>query len=318
MAKRAFVGLAFGLLLLGCSAQSASPEPERAAVRDVASRTELARGKLVLEQVSCAGYVQYGAALATFTLECLGTIAPESYRIAGGKLERGFDACSLDASRLRDIDAILSLQEREALAPGISQCLTRRYSAFLTDFAASEIGACPSWRKLETVNPVTPEVIEHTTRTLMNAFAHPNQSFTFPEALEEKNLWAVSFAGELEGTAAGAAAAACAGGFEGFVLGHEAQSVLTDPPTWIVPWTYPNAAADPFLNPNFYHPMSFYGPPPGAIFGHYNRFAPCPSCPAEKCSYYVGGFHVRTRLQADCLDWADISTCVSYCGPPLP
>ena len=94
--------------------------------------------------------------------------------------------------------------------------------------------------------------------------------------------------------------------------------MLTDPYVWIMPWTYPSAAADPFLRPGYYHPMSFAGPPPGAIFGHYNRYAPCPSCPPEACSYYLGGLHFKTRLQADCLDVTNLDTCVSYCGPPLP
>jgi hypothetical protein len=319
MAKRVFVVWALSVLGLGCSGESSSSEPERAATRNAASEIEPVRSSLAMTSFACAGYQQYGAALATFTLDCLGTIAPTSYRITAGKLERSFDTCPVDSSKLRDIDAVLSLQHREAQAPGLSQCLSRRYVQFLADFSDEGVSMCPSWRKLQTVNPISHALIESTSLELERAFAHPAEPFSMPDVLEEKNLWAVSFEGAQRSASLspGAAASACAGGFDGFVLGHEAGSVLTDPPSWLAPWTFATAADDPFLKPGFYHPMSFYGPPPGAVFAHYNRFAPCPGCPAEACSYFAG-VHRKTRLQADCLDPADISTCVAYCGPPLP
>jgi hypothetical protein len=314
MAKRVFVGWAFGLLSLACSAEGESVESARAAKRTVPSQTQLARDATLPAQLACDTAKQYGAALATFTVDCLGTIGPDSYRVVGNRLQRGFESCSLDASKLRDIDSLLSLQEREDRAPGLSQCLAQRYTTFLAQLAGSKVAACPSWRKVHTVNPITPEIIDRVALELERSFV------AMPDALEEKNLYQAYFEPGFErGTmSAGTAAVACAAGFEGFVLGHEADKVLTDPYSWVLAVTFATASDDPFLRPGYYHPMSYAGPPPGAIYGHYNRFAPCPGCPPEACSYWAGAFHVRTRLQADCLDPTDINTCVSYCGPPLP
>ena len=114
-------------------------------------------------------------------------------------------------------------------------------------------------------------------------------------------------------------AMACAGGFPGFVISGEGESVLTDPPAWLLDTTYLGADTDPYLRPGYYHPMSYYGGVPGVAFGEYERFDPCGGgkCPPESCSYYAG-LHLKTQLQKDCLDDADVSTCVSYCGPKLP
>jgi hypothetical protein len=69
--------------------------------------------------LECRGFNQYTAALATFTVDCLGTIAPDSFRVEGGLLERTFERCVLDPAKLADIDAILSLQRRAAMLPNV-------------------------------------------------------------------------------------------------------------------------------------------------------------------------------------------------------
>lgn len=327
MAKRVVVGVTLGIL--GCSAEPPSPSERGAAPQQIAPSEGL-RDRVTARQLACAPYQQYTAALATFTVDCLGTITPDSFHIsATGELSRTFNACPAGHSRLSDIDGLLSLQRRDEQLPLLRECWAGHYAEFLADFSASGVKECPTWRKLKTVNPVTHDVIDRTSvelqraldRTSAAAFGAgaPVAAVRVPDALEEKNLYAVSFAeaSTANASSAGATASACAAGFPGFVLEHDARSVLTDPYTWLAPWTYPNAAADPFLNPGFFHPMSFAGPPPGAQFGHYNRYAPCPGCPAERCSYYQAGIHRITHLQPECLDPSDISTCVSYCGPPL-
>ena len=111
----------------------------------------------------------------------------------------------------------------------------------------------------------------------------------------------------------GATAARCAGGFAGFVIESMEDSVLTDPPAWLLDTVYPGIAQDPYLRPGYYHPMSWYPAPPGVSFGDVARAEPCPTCPPEFCTY--GTFHKVARLQKDCLDDRDESTCNSFCGP---
>src|SRR6185503_12179272 len=106
------------------------------------------------------------------------------------------------------------------------------------------------------------------------------------------------------------------GGFRGFVLETHAETVLTDPAYWLLDTTYATAAQDPFLRSGAYrHPMSYYGPLPGAQFANANRARPCPNCPPESCSYYAGSIHITLPLKLDCLDPADFSTCVGVCEP---
>jgi hypothetical protein len=232
---------------------------------------------------------------------------------------------------LAAIDGLLSLQRRVTALPLARECMAGRYADFLRSFAGSGIGECPSWHKERTVNPITTQVVEAVSPRLGRVVARSalaaaadelvvEQVSRFPEELEEKNLYRVRYAdpaGAVDQVAPGVSAALCAGGFDGFVLETSDDVVLTDPVAWLLNTTFPSASADPFLRPGYYHPMSFYGPLPGAKFANYARYAPCPGCPPEMCSYYAG-MHTLTRLQADCLDPSDITTCVAYCGPPLP
>src|SRR4029450_10940984 len=59
----------------------------------------------------CTEYNGITAALATFTVDCLGTIDSKSFTVsADGILARNFDSCPLDQSKLESIDGLLSLQ----------------------------------------------------------------------------------------------------------------------------------------------------------------------------------------------------------------
>lgn len=99
------------------------------------------------------------------------------------------------------------------------------------------------------------------------------------------------------------------------------DTVLTDPPYWLLDTTYASSAADPFLRPGYYHPMSYYGPLPGTQFADRHRVKPCPGCVPETCSYY-SGIHIHIPLRCDCLDPKNNATCpttdtscVGYCAP---
>jgi hypothetical protein len=72
----------FGLLALGCSAQPSDEGARQASERSTASPGFFAdQASITAQGVDCHGYDQYTAALATFTVDCLGTIGPEAYRV---------------------------------------------------------------------------------------------------------------------------------------------------------------------------------------------------------------------------------------------
>lgn len=338
MTRISLARVVFGSLVLGCSGQPSDEGAESASARAAASpRAFLDRASITAEGLDCQAYNQYTAALATFTVDCLGTIGPDTYGVgSSGNLERKFEACTRDSSKLSAIDGLLSLQQRAGELPLIRECVAGHYADYLRSFADSGVQECPTWHEKRPVNPITAQVIQAVAPKLGRVVARPalaaaadelvadelviEQAARFPAELEEHNLYRVepiNPASALAQVDPARAAAACAGGFAGFVLETSGDLVLTDPVVWLLDTTYPSAAEDPFLRPGYYHPMSFYGPLPGAQFANYARYAPCPTCPPEKCSYFAG-IHKITRLQADCWDPGDVDTCVAYCGPPLP
>jgi len=330
MLKDLIGGLLFGALAMGCSGegnpeklQQAEGQAERARV--AAAQLESLTGV----GTECQAYDQYTAALATLTVDCLGTIRPDDFKVnAEGLLARAFTTCASDASKLSPIDSLLSLQKRTAMLPNVRECFAGRYADFLRSFADSGVAQCPAWTKEQTVNAITASDIDAVIPALpalkalsaSNALSDHTQVFQVPEVLEELNLYRASFnsaAAPHAGDDAGASAVKCAGGFAGFALGHDGDAVLTDPVAWLLDNTYSSAAADPFLRSGYYHPMSYYGGAPGTTFGNANRARPCPGCSPEICSYFAGS-HLKTFLQLDCLDDNQWNTCVSYCGPKLP
>jgi len=320
--------------LVGCSANAQDEGGARADLLADSAKVTLPTSDISAVGLDCSSFKNYTAALATSTVDCLGTIQPDSFKVnAEGFLARNFSSCAVDATRLATIDAVLSLQHRAARLPHVRECIAGRYADFQRGFVDTGAAACPTWSKTQTLNPITHDVIDRLTPALksldvaqlkvLDKDAHTAEALQAGgvlEELEEKNLYRVSFpaaASEQAHASAADWAAACAGGFDGFVLGTAGTSVLTDPTAWLLDTTYSSAALDPFLVPIYYHPMSRYGTPPGALFGNVNRYRPCPTCPPEVCSYYAGG-HIKTLLQLDCLDESDWATCVSYCGPKLP
>jgi hypothetical protein len=303
----------------------------------------------------CSSFDVYESALATQTVDCLGTIGPESFSVnADGFLRRNFDSCPLDPSLLRPIDSLLSLQYRSARLPLAKECMAGRYTAFLTSFAQSGVTQCPVWKKDHVVNPITAQVVDGVIPQLPKLAAGDNgpldtksqsnvarSGLAQPEdhgqvdfatggslpslaPLEQNTLYAVAFdalpLGQQRATPA-ASAALCAGGFPGFVIRAEGSDVLTDPPAWLLNTIYPTLALDPYLRGGYYHPMSYYGGAPGVVFADAARACPIigeyytGTCTPESCSYY-SGIHVKYPLQLDCLDPNDFSTCVGYCAPP--
>lgn len=323
-----------GCALVGCSAGAHDGGGEQAeGLVSESAKVVLPASEISASGLDCTSFNSYTAVLATSTVDCLGTIRPDSFRVtADGLLARNFTSCSVDATRLADIDAVLSLQHRRALLPHAKECIAGHYADFAREFSQKGVLACPTWSQKHTVNPISHAVIDTLTPNLEplgDSFRAADKTALtvralttsgVPEELEEKNIYRVSFPESASPQARDAAAdwaAACAGGFAGFVLSTAGSSVLTDPTAWLIDTVYPSAALDPYFRPGYYHPMSHSGALPGALFGNANRYRPCPTCQPEFCSYYAGG-HIKTLLQLDCLDENDWATCVSYCGPKLP
>jgi hypothetical protein len=312
--------LLMGLAQASCSANGADQGEASAPLLADAKTIATMSREISAAGVDCSGFRSYTAALATRTVDCLGTIRPDSFSVnADNMLERNFTTCPVDATQLSGIDSLLLLQRREARLPHVKECMAGAYADYVRGFAKTGVTECPTWHSRETVNDITPSVIDRVAPTLADLHDTTTARFEFPADLEVENLYSTSFAGDLAGAPRESAVAgrACAAGFAGFVLQADRNVVLTDPVAWLLSTTYAGPSDDPFLLPGYYHPMSWYGGYPGVHYGHINRFEPCPGCRPELCTYYTG-VHKLTSLQRDCIIDSEPDTCNSYCGPPLP
>jgi hypothetical protein len=275
----------------------------------------------------CTAYDTYLAALGELTADCLGTVDPRLFAVnRDGILTPRFDKCPNDPSRLTAIRQLLSLQYRTARLPFAKQCMGGRFEVAQQKLAQDGlVDVCPTWSRKQVINPPDDKIISQVLDLGLPQL--PADDTGKPPAglalLKVNSFYAVTSAtpaAQKCGTPA-ECAAVCAAAFPGFVVSTQDQiQVRVDPTAWLIDTTYNSATADPYMRPGYYHPMSYYGALPGALFGEYARFEPCGpggACNPEFCSYYAGG-HIKTLLQKDCLDDADIDTCVSYCGPKLP
>jgi len=275
----------------------------------------------------CSVYDAYTAALGALTVDCLGTADPRAYQVSkDGLLQPAFDSCPLDKALMSKIRQLLSIQQRTARLPFAKQCLAGRFETYQAKFANSGVTACPTWKKSRVVNPITLKTVIEAEGGLPELPAQENgRPLPVLELLKENSFYNVELdtTGQKCETPADCAQI-CAGGFPGFVISGEGNSVLTDPVAWLLDNTYVSGGSDPFLRATYYHPMSYYGGAPGVLFGDSARAEPCGPpvngvqvCGPEQCSYFAGS-HLKTFLQLDCLDPAVPDSCVSYCGPKLP
>jgi hypothetical protein len=150
-----------GCALAGCSANARDEGGEQARPLSESARVTLPASQISADGLDCSSFNGYTASLATATVDCLGTMRPDSFQVTtDGFLKRNFSSCALDATRLSTIDGLLSLQQRAARLPHVQECMAGRYADFLRSFAQSGVLACPTWSKERTVNPITPAVID--------------------------------------------------------------------------------------------------------------------------------------------------------------
>jgi len=286
------------------------------------------RANVRISVSDCSSFNSFTSALATYTVDCLGTIGPDTYYIdQDGYLQRNFKECASDPSLLRSIDNFLGLQYKRDGLPDEANaqlaygrdCIAGRWSAWKEKFdQEAAVVECPMWKKESEIGTPTPEDYDRYAR-LLPQLPVAEAGRTLPavlQAMKVNALYSVYFEGEQPSQkceSASNCAALCASGFAGFVIRQdENNTVLTDPPPWETDTVY--ARINPFQRPGFYHPMSFYGPPPGDIFGaHQRALSPAPG---ELCSYFSQGFHQQTTLKENCqvMPSGDLS-CVSVCIP---
>lgn len=258
---------------------------------------------------SCANYDAITAAIASRTIDCLGTIGPDSYGVDGkGSLAPRFDKCTEQTESSKeayeDILALLSIQARKDFAAEAQRCIAGRWSTWQKEFYGLGIEKCPLFRKVETINAPTPELVKR------YGASQPKlpvkETGDDPAMPHENYLVELKWAGEREQRCKDEADCArlCLAGLPGAYIEGTGTKALLDPTYWLISLNF--GESNPFMQPGYYHPMSFYGTPPGALFGHRSRVG-------EACSRFVVDEHVYLTLQLDCLDYNKPTTCLSVC-----
>jgi hypothetical protein len=283
-------------------------------------------GQVEIQVRDCNSFNGVTAALGTFTVDCLGTLDPTQYSLGDdGILRRNFDSCPVDGRKLSSIDGILSLQYpgrdlhgAPDQMPFAKECVGGRWEIWRQQFVESGIAQCPVWKLNQLINAPNNEIVARYASQLPQIsprIGMPENGERPPviSQLRQNATYVVGFEGQVppqQCDSPASCAAACAGGFPGFVLGADGELVLTDPPYWELDTDYPDPAGeDPFMQGGYYHPMSFSGSIPGDIFGHFNRVG-------EPCSYYSSGYHFTTWMKDSCVEdeWGG-TVCVGMCRP---
>jgi hypothetical protein len=282
--------------LSGCSGDASGP--------DSTETTAVSQGL-----VDCTTYNGYTAAMAEATIDCIGTIGPDSFAVGpSGLLGRSFPACTLPGSvdSLLRIDRLLSLQLRLDL-PLANVCIAQAWTDWLVTVAAQNISVCPVWTKLSASGSPTPENVQQITETLP-PLPDANPHTVVPYG-KEQFLYSVRFPSPppllQQCTTPQSCASACTGGLAGFFVGQSGDDIVGDPYWWLDPTDY--GSNSPYRDPGYYHPMS-YAPDdvPGAIYGDWARRG-------DACSWWDGVQHVLGTLLEDQLDPSDSRTWTSRC-----
>jgi hypothetical protein len=255
---------------------------------------------------TCDSYDGYTAAIASRTIDCLGTIGPQHFTVDDrGNLRRTFKECSQDKEALEDIDALLSLQLRKETLPEAQRCIAGRWSTWHKTFTASEIQSCPLWKKVETINAPTEAGVAEYAKTLPKLPARENG--VKPAVPHENYIAELRYPDDKVDPRCkdeADCAQRCIGGFAGAWVEGSGTKAIIDPTFWLLGVDF--TGTNPFLTPGYYHPMSYHGSVPGALYGHRYR-------EGEVCSRYIGGFHYLFTLQLDCIDPNIFSSCVTRC-----
>jgi hypothetical protein len=244
------------------------------------------------------------AALGKATLDCLGTVGPSIYETSSGQLRRTFAACaSRDRRLLQRIDALLAVQSSSpGRADDLAGHYVSRWNAFVESFPSNRVTECPLWKLESVIDAPTHESV--------------------PRSVAERRIGEEFYTYKIvsaecarDGACAVKQASACAAGFgPGFVVSQDARRsrVEVDPAWWLTTYEFSDDTSNPFMMPGYYHPMSYYGPLPGALYG-------APQRAGEACSQWVpaAGKHYTDRRLVP-IDCGGGWYCMTYCTVPPP
>jgi hypothetical protein len=288
----------------------------------------------------CSSYDQFTAALGVATVDCRGTIGPDSYVAdSDGNLHPNFDSCPLEQKNptcIRDpkalqergiplcmydtIKDLLSVQNRQRQLPLGKQCVAGRYLMWRDSFLRSGITTCPNWMDKQVFNAPSRESISKQISPLLRQLPRQPTGETAPfvRFLKTFATYHLEFPTDPGGQKCETpadCAIQCGGGFPGFVIAPrgvpiDEKTIATDPTYWLADDVYDDPDSDPFFADGYFHPMSYYGDLPGVLAGHRSR-----SFLGEPCSYFTGSLHAVISLQINCLDQAELESCISLCVP---
>ena len=260
--------------------------------------------------IDCSTYDGYTAALAEATIDCTGTIGPNSFAVdvLTGLLGRRFSACTLPGTvdSLLRIDRLLSLQLRPDLSL-INVCFAKAWTNWLVTIVTQNISVCPVWTKLSASGSPTPQNVAQNTQTLP-PLPNSNPHVAVPYG-KEQFLYSVRFSSPLPllqlCRTPQSCARVCTAGFEGFYVGQSGDNIIGDPYWWLDPNDY--SPSSPYRSGGYYHPMSYAEDDvPGAVYGDWARRG-------EACSWWNGAQHVGGTLLENKLNPNDRRTWMSRC-----
>jgi hypothetical protein len=243
------------------------------------------------------------AARGKATLDCLGSVEPSTYQTTTGALARAFSACRPgDRASLQRVDALLAVQRsKQGKADDLAGHYVARWNAFVKSFPARQVTQCPVWRLEGILDAPTTESVPR---------------YMSEKRIGEENARYSVFSSQCsqDGECAVKAAAACAAGFgPSFIVDTDTRRsrVEVDPTWWLTTYEFEDDDSNPFIMPGYYHAMSYWGAPPGALYG-------APQRAWEACSQWdeVAEMHYTDRVLVP-IDCGGGWYCMTYCMLPV-
>ena len=245
------------------------------------------------------------ATLGEATVACLGKVSTGDYRVNSAlTLERNFDTCTTrDTRALEHIDRLLGVQHsREGQADGLAERYAFVWNRAVRAFPERFIQDCPDWELLHVIDAPTPDRVAYF--ATKEGAARIGKEYRWYKVSSEQcgtNGFCAVFQAML-----------CGAGFSNqFIVWTDpfSSSVIVDPAWWLTTYEYGSDPdpENPFKAPGNYHPMSYYGDPPGSMYAALER-------EGEACSRWseTAGKHYtdRTLVPLDCGGgWY----CATYC-----
>jgi hypothetical protein len=176
-----------------------------------------------------------------------------------------------------------------------------RWNAFVQSYPAGQAGSCPVWTLANVLDAPTTESV-------------PRAMASNQPGKENARYFVYSPRCAQDGECAVKAAVACAAGFgPGFIVERDPRRsrVEVDPAWWLTTYEFEDDDSNPFRMPGYYHAMSYWGEPPGSLYGALQR-------EGEACSQWdeYAQIHFTDRILV-AIDCGGGWKCMTYCMLPV-